>query len=582
MDAERQDEEARRLRWSAPAKAPSPARIAAIKSVGIIGAGQMGNGIAHVVALAGYDVATATTSRRRRSTRRAPPSSATWRARSRAASSPMREMQAALKRIRVARPICMLSARRTSSSRPPPRTRPIKRKIFADLCPRLKKSAILATNTSSISITRLASVTDRPERFIGIHFMNPVPMMQLVELIRGIATEDETFAAATQLHREPRQEHRRVGGLSGLHRQPHPAADDQRGGLHALRGRRHGRVDRQGHAARAPTIRWVRWSLPTSSASTPASSVMQVLYEGLADSKYRPCPLLVKYVEAGWLGRKTQRGFYDYRGEKPVPTPLRGPAAFPPLVLGHTYRGDGWQMRGQRRPALTPIGGSKHLARLGAEVEAETACRCRCRKPVAAPSGRPRDCGSPFVESLPAGTAIARLVHAHPASGVTRSAFGYCSGMTNARFGVVRVDGEREPEVGWSPLPVPISSPAFARIVRTGTRRRGTAGRCVDGSRGALRMLCDASARACPCALPPGCSVARGRGRLRRQRLPASVREPDTLPTDIRSPGGSGLAGPWTDRVQAETAGARVPLRPARARPTALAFDAQLLPPSVL
>ena len=110
----------------------------------------------------------------------------------------------------------------------------VKRKIFTDLCPKLKKSAMLATNTSSISITRLASVTDRPERFIGIHFMNPVPLMQLVELIRGIATEDETFGLRQELHREPGQDHRGVGGFSRLHRQPHPAADDQRGGLHAV------------------------------------------------------------------------------------------------------------------------------------------------------------------------------------------------------------------------------------------------------------------------------------------------------------------------------------------------------------
>ena len=110
----------------------------------------------------------------------------------------------------------------------------VKRKIFIDLCPHLKKDAMVASNTSSISITRLAAATDRPERFIGMHFMNPVPLMQLVELIRGIATEDETFGNASRVRGQSRQDHRGVGGLSGLHRQPHPAADDQRGRLHAV------------------------------------------------------------------------------------------------------------------------------------------------------------------------------------------------------------------------------------------------------------------------------------------------------------------------------------------------------------
>ena len=144
------------------------------------------------------------------------------------------EMQAALKRIRIAPDL-----RRHRRGRPRHRGGHRGRggqaqDLHRPLSASCKKSAMLATNTSSISITRLASVTDRPERFIGMHFMNPVPMMQLVELIRGIATEDETFGLASELHREPRQEHRRLGGLPGLHRQPHPAADDQRGGLHAL------------------------------------------------------------------------------------------------------------------------------------------------------------------------------------------------------------------------------------------------------------------------------------------------------------------------------------------------------------
>ena len=195
----------------------------------------------------------------------------------------------------------------------------LKHKIFAALCPHLKPTAMLASNTSSISITRLAATTDRPEDFIGMHFMNPVPVMELVELIRGIATDDETFATARAFVESLGKTTACRRRLPGLHRQPHPAADDQRGGLHALRRRRHGRSHRQGDEA---------WRASSDGAARACRfyrprylpRVMQVLYEGLSDSKYRPCPLLVKYVEAGWLGRKTKRGFYDYRGEKPVPT----------------------------------------------------------------------------------------------------------------------------------------------------------------------------------------------------------------------------------------------------------------------
>ena len=191
--------------------------------------------------------------------------------------------------------------------------------LRAICAPSLKPEAIIATNTSSISITRLAAATDRPERFIGIHFMNPVPLMELVELIRGIATDDATFEAAQGLRQQARQDHRGVGGFPRLHRQPHPAADDQRGDLHALRRRRH--VEAIDTAMRLGAHHPMGpLELADFIGLDTCLSVMQVLHEGLADSKYRPCPLLVKYVEAGWLGRKTQRGFYDYRGEKPVPT----------------------------------------------------------------------------------------------------------------------------------------------------------------------------------------------------------------------------------------------------------------------
>jgi 3-hydroxybutyryl-CoA dehydrogenase len=195
----------------------------------------------------------------------------------------------------------------------------IKRKIFQELCPKLKKGAFLATNTSSISITRLAASTDRPEHFIGMHFMNPVPRMELVELIRGIATEDDMFQIARKFVES-------LGKITAVS-EDFPAFIVNRillpmineavytlyegvGTVEAIdKAMRLGAHHPMGPLELADFI-----GLDTCLA------VMQVLYEGLSDSKYRPCPLLVKYVEAGWLGRKTNRGFYDYRGEKPVPT----------------------------------------------------------------------------------------------------------------------------------------------------------------------------------------------------------------------------------------------------------------------
>jgi 3-hydroxybutyryl-CoA dehydrogenase len=195
----------------------------------------------------------------------------------------------------------------------------VKRKIFAALCPSLRPDTIVGTNTSSISITRLAAATDRPERFIGIHFMNPVPLMELVEVIRGIATGDTTFEATKQFIT-------RLGKQIAV-AEDFPAFIVNRillpmineavytlyegvGNVEAIdKAMRLGAHHPMGPLELADFI-----GLDT------CLSVMQVLHEGLADSKYRPCPLLVKYVEAGWLGRKTQRGFYDYRGEKPVPT----------------------------------------------------------------------------------------------------------------------------------------------------------------------------------------------------------------------------------------------------------------------
>ncbi len=195
----------------------------------------------------------------------------------------------------------------------------VKRKIFSQLCPILKPEAMLATNTSSISITRLAASTDRPERFIGIHFMNPVPIMELVELVRGIATEDETFEAAKGFVA-------RVGKTIAV-AEDFPAFMVNRILLPMINEAIYTLYEGVGSVESIDTAMRLGANHPMGPLQLAdfigldtCLSIMQVLYEGLADTKYRPCPLLVKYVEAGWLGRKTQRGFYDYRGDTPVPT----------------------------------------------------------------------------------------------------------------------------------------------------------------------------------------------------------------------------------------------------------------------
>ena len=293
-----------------PATAP-------IRSVGIVGAGQMGNGIAHVAAIAGYDVAINDLKQETVDKARALIERNMIRQVSRSLITEA-EMQAALRRIKYA-PDLESIGERDLVIEAATEDEAVKRKIFAGLCPKLKPSAILASNTSSISITRLASATDRPERFIGMHFMNPVPMMQLVELIRGIATGDETFVLARNFVES-------LGKVTAVS-EDFPAFIVNRILLPMINEAVYtlyegvGTVDSIDKAMRLGANHPMGpLELADFIGLDTCLSVMQVLYEGLADSKYRPCPLLVKYVEAGWLGRKAKRGFYDYRGEKPIPT----------------------------------------------------------------------------------------------------------------------------------------------------------------------------------------------------------------------------------------------------------------------
>ena len=288
-----------------------------LRRIGVIGAGQMGAGIAHVCALAGFEVALTDVGeealQRGRETIGRNLSRQVSRGKIRE-----EDKAAALQRVRTGLDYALFGDCDMVIEAATEREE-IKREIFKKLIPTLKPEALIATNTSSISITRLASSTDRPGKFIGMHFMNPVPVMSLVELIRGIATDEETFALTRDLALKL--------GKTPVAAEDFPAFIVNRILLPMINEAVYTLYEGVGSVEAIDTAMKLGANHPMGPLELAdfigldtCLAIMQVLYEGLADSKYRPCPLLVKYVEAGWLGRKTSRGFYDYHGEKPVPT----------------------------------------------------------------------------------------------------------------------------------------------------------------------------------------------------------------------------------------------------------------------
>jgi 3-hydroxybutyryl-CoA dehydrogenase len=291
--------------------------VTVLQRIGVIGAGQMGRGIAHVCALAGLDVTIADIN-----------PDALGRAKEIIDASLARQVArgriheedkaAALARILATSDFAALGTV-DMAIEAATENEAVKRDVYKKLVPLLKPEALIATNTSSISITRLAAATDRPGKFIGMHFMNPVPVMTLVELIRGIATDEDTFAATHDLAVKL--------GKTPVAAEDFPAFIVNRILLPMINEAVYTLYEGVGTVEAIDTAMKLGANHPMGPLELAdfigldtCLSVMQVLYEGLADSKYRPCPLLVKYVEAGWLGKKADRGFYDYHGDTPVPT----------------------------------------------------------------------------------------------------------------------------------------------------------------------------------------------------------------------------------------------------------------------
>tara|TARA_R110002020_G_scaffold22372_76_gene75693 strand:- start:5326 stop:6207 length:882 start_codon:yes stop_codon:yes gene_type:complete len=291
--------------------------VMAVKTVGVIGAGQMGNGIAHVMALAGYDVLLNDVSQDALDKAKSVIEKNLDRQASRGAISED-DVKAALARITTSLTLSDVGQTDLVIESATERES-VKQAIFEDLLPSLKPDTILTSNTSSISITRLASRTDRPERFMGFHFMNPVPVMKLVELIRGIATDEATFNTCREVVE-------RLGKTSAS-AEDFPAFIVNRILMPMINEAVYTLYEGVGSIESIDTSMKLGAAHPMGPLELAdfigldtCLAIMNVLHDGLADTKYRPCPLLTKYVEAGWLGRKTQRGFYDYRGDTPVPT----------------------------------------------------------------------------------------------------------------------------------------------------------------------------------------------------------------------------------------------------------------------
>ena len=288
-----------------------------IQTIGVIGAGQMGNGIAHVMALADYDVLLTDVSQDALENAVALIEGNMARQVGRGKISED-AMTNALGRIKTTLALSELGQTDLVIEAATERES-VKQAIFEDLLPHLKPETILTSNTSSISITRLASRTDRPERFMGFHFMNPVPVMQLVELIRGIATDEDTFAACKTVVDKL--------GKTAASAEDFPAFIVNRILMPMINEAVYTLYEGVGSVQSIDQSMKLGANHPMGPLELAdfigldtCLAIMNVLHDGLADTKYRPCPLLTKYVEAGWLGRKTQRGFYDYRGDVPVPT----------------------------------------------------------------------------------------------------------------------------------------------------------------------------------------------------------------------------------------------------------------------